>query len=130
MMRRPPRSTLFPYTTRFRSRDALSYGVSFATTGRTSWLRGATASFLSGIFGLTLSLNPSELRSQRNLARRIMLEKLRRRRRRFRFSDFRFEAPAPTLSATGSASPRPVAPARSEERRGGNERRSRGSPYH
>src|SRR5260370_18973580 len=58
MMRRPPRSTLFPYTTRFRSRDALSYGVSFATTGRTSWLRGATACFLSGIFGLALSLNP------------------------------------------------------------------------
>src|SRR5258705_498739 len=39
-------------------RDALSYGVSFATTDRNSWLRGATASFLSGIFGLALSLNP------------------------------------------------------------------------
>src|SRR5260221_9634131 len=50
-------------------RDALSYGVSFATTGRTSWLRGATASFLSGIFGLALSLNPLARGCRRNLAR-------------------------------------------------------------
>src|SRR5260221_14314248 len=94
-------------------RDALSYGVSFATTGRTSWLRGATASFLSGIFGLALSLNPLARGCRRNLARRNMEVWLRRRRRRFRFSDFRFEAAA-----------------RSEERRGGEECRSRGSPDH
>src|SRR5260370_29843542 len=92
-------------------RDALSYGVSFATTGRTSWLRGATASFLSGIFRLALSLTPFSRAGLSNLARRNMEVWLRRRRRRFRFSDFRFEAAAATLSATGSASPRPVAPA-------------------
>src|SRR2546427_7010843 len=27
MIRRPPRSTLFPYTTLFRSKDALSYAI-------------------------------------------------------------------------------------------------------
>src|SRR5260370_23334472 len=81
MIRRPPRSTLFPCATLFRS-------------GRTSWLRGATASFLSGIFGLALSLNPLARGCRRNLARRNMEVWLRRRRRRFRFSDFRFEAAA------------------------------------
>src|SRR3712207_8101272 len=43
MIRRPPRSTLFPYTTLFRSRSA-SGGVSLAGWGtHASWRREATA---------------------------------------------------------------------------------------
>src|SRR5256884_7418983 len=33
MIRRPPRSTLFPYTTLFRSSDGKIYGIGCSTTG-------------------------------------------------------------------------------------------------
>src|SRR3712207_9038634 len=46
MIRRPPRSTLFPYTTLFRSVPALAYGLGIVTIGWTcpltpleKWLR-------------------------------------------------------------------------------------------
>src|SRR5882757_9403611 len=78
-------------------RDALRYGVSFATTRSHQLAEGATACFLSGIFGLagwfSLSLGAEE---PNNLERRSLEVWLRRRRRRFA-----------TLSGTGSASPRP-----------------------
>src|SRR2546427_4712283 len=34
MIRRPPRSTLFPYTTLFRSRDGRAHGPGHRTAGR------------------------------------------------------------------------------------------------
>src|SRR2546430_6868760 len=73
MIRRPPRSTLFPYTTLFRSlyrrllRQARPY-----------WLH------LAGLFGIGLLASPlalrseehtSELQSQSNLVCRLLLEK-------------------------------------------------------
>ncbi len=43
MVRRPPRSTLFPYTTRFRSDLAFGHVVPRSRGGRTSWENIVTA---------------------------------------------------------------------------------------
>src|SRR2546430_3556517 len=78
MIRRPPRSTLFPYTTLFRSR----VGNDLAQLQRQL---DAVARALDqpGIFGATQQLLPfqrseehtSELQSQSNLVCRLLLEK-------------------------------------------------------
>src|SRR2546426_5126788 len=78
MIRRPPRSTLFPYTTLFRS----------------EWKKGESASYRSGI-GLTENTGPrvehddpgearseehtSELQSPCNLVCRLLLEKKKKK---------------------------------------------------
>src|SRR2546430_12328158 len=65
MIRRPPRSTLFPYTTLFRSRaaggSARSRGCGAALPGRRLWGRSEE--------------HTSELQSQSNLVCRLLLEK-------------------------------------------------------
>src|SRR5256886_4138869 len=55
MIRRPPRSTLFPYTTLFRSlvyplphSDGLSLGVHFTKTLWGTFLLGPTATYVEG----------------------------------------------------------------------------------
>src|SRR2546427_7582583 len=73
MIRRPPRSTLFPYTTLFRS----DRGNDSAT--RSTWSEGIS------MVGSTINLAPSstrrseehtsELQSQSNLVCRLLLEK-------------------------------------------------------
>src|SRR2546430_8763876 len=93
MIRRPPRSTLFPYTTLFRSRESNLYLggrflCNFKRIGR--WL---TESLEQGLFLLLLLLglgwlfnrrcprdveigkHTSELQSQSNLVCRLLLEK-------------------------------------------------------
>src|SRR2546430_11528554 len=67
MIRRPPRSTLFPYTTLFRSvsQDA-------APIVRASWMRGVSA--LPNVFARSEE-HTSELQSQSNLVCRLLLEK-------------------------------------------------------
>src|SRR5688572_32669353 len=93
MIRRPPRSTLFPYTTLFRSVSALK-----AKPGRDIWLYGGGALFCSlldaglvdtvevavvpVLLGAGVPLLPprseahtSELQSQSNLVCRLLLEK-------------------------------------------------------
>src|SRR5688572_31606482 len=73
MKRRPPRSTLFPYTTLFRSRIHGFAGVLYNT--------GAAASFYSLHAGCTIvkhtrsEEHTSELQSQSNLVCRLLLEK-------------------------------------------------------
>src|SRR6478735_10318833 len=62
MIRRPPRSTLFPYTTLFRSS-----GASPSSTSRPSWC-GAAAPLRS-------EEHTSELQSPCNLVCRLLLEK-------------------------------------------------------
>src|SRR2546430_7246186 len=78
MIRRPPRSTLFPYTTLFRSEPdedlthlAQRYGVARA---RRVWElgRGATRNFVDTI---SSEEHTSELQSQSNLVCRLLLEK-------------------------------------------------------
>src|SRR5688572_32702368 len=64
MIRRPPRSTLFPYTTLFRSHPVIARSSATDTPARTER------------FGLTRSEeHTSELQSQSNLVCRLLLEK-------------------------------------------------------
>src|SRR2546430_11479767 len=88
MIRRPPRSTLFPYTTLFRSSATLFSASEFATiTNVTS----AAAAASRGVFAtrkpcpanacafdlvrLRSEEHTSELQSQSNLVCRLLLEK-------------------------------------------------------
>src|SRR5260370_24393193 len=79
MIRRPPRSTLFPYTTLFRSVDALNAdrGVMVAKVGRVLVVGG-------GVAGMSCAIqlrkdrseeHTSELQSHLNLVCRLLLEK-------------------------------------------------------
>src|SRR2546430_6612467 len=81
MIRRPPRSTLFPYTTLFRSGEVLRQ----AGVERARGLIGAMPSDKDNLFTILTAreLNPnlrseehtSELQSQSNLVCRLLLEK-------------------------------------------------------
>src|SRR2546430_12636103 len=78
MIRRPPRSTLFPYTTLFRS--GKNYAVSLgAAQARGDWLlfTDADAVHLEGSTARALRSeeHTSELQSQSNLVCRLLLEK-------------------------------------------------------
>src|SRR2546427_9273430 len=96
MIRRPPRSTLFPYTTLFRSPDAGIKGVTcrrhaFGGTGRNAETgvrsgfglqrvsrrsrRNIKADFSLVGFRLRSEEHTSELQSQSNLVCRLLLEK-------------------------------------------------------
>src|SRR2546430_8101380 len=68
MIRRPPRSTLFPYTTLFRSRRASSRRPSACTGGRSGRSGGRPRAGRS-------EEHTSELQSQSNLVCRLLLEK-------------------------------------------------------
>src|SRR5947209_10321347 len=80
LIRPPPRSTLFPYTTLFRSRDR-----SCASDGRRDGPRGAfkrgrsfsraADTFLRGGFFLRSEEHTSELQSRQYLVCRLLLEK-------------------------------------------------------
>src|SRR2546427_5393420 len=71
MIRRPPRSTLFPYTTLFRSRNLRTASPQGATM--IGLLIGAAA--LGGGFVTRSEEHTSELQSQSNLVCRLLLEK-------------------------------------------------------
>src|SRR2546427_5316516 len=72
MIRRPPRSTLFPYTTLFRSHvggstpAALAAMAGMAAANVLGWLQGSPA---------RSEEHTSELQSQSNLVCRLLLEK-------------------------------------------------------
>src|SRR2546422_1635122 len=68
MIRRPPRSTLFPYTTLFRSRSAEDW--SSPSSARPIW-RTATHS----TFSTRSEEHTSELQSRLHLVCRLLLEK-------------------------------------------------------
>src|SRR2546430_3309318 len=69
MIRRPPRSTLFPYTTLFRSRGCLG---NLCTTRYVALGVGA-----EGALHARSEEHTSELQSQSNLVCRLLLEKKR-----------------------------------------------------
>src|SRR5256885_11622786 len=82
MIRRPPRSTLFPYTTLFRSHASMVRTVQ-EIFGLSPWLRqAATASNLSDLFTVypRSEEHTSELQSPCNLVCRLLLEKKKKRR--------------------------------------------------
>src|SRR2546430_8125202 len=71
MIRRPPRSTLFPYTTLFRSRRSKTMQVYFL--GRCS--SSLILAYTPCVFHLRSEEHTSELQSQSNLVCRLLLEK-------------------------------------------------------
>src|SRR5205085_9656586 len=75
MIRRPPRSTLFPYTTLFRSPGSPSAGAARpARPGRRRRQRGAARTARRS------EEHTSELQSQSNLVCRLLLEKKKKKR--------------------------------------------------
>src|SRR5947199_6304632 len=85
MIRRPPRSTLFPYTTLFRSRARQAWPLewepwSVRSSSQVLWCFFRLASALRGAERCLLSLvrseeHTSELQSLRHLVCRLLLEK-------------------------------------------------------
>src|SRR5688572_32015238 len=81
MLRRPPRSTLFPYTTLFRSQSSLGGSLSSSSSGASSstaqTVSAANQRIASAISGTSerSEEHTSELQSQSNLVCRLLLEK-------------------------------------------------------
>src|SRR2546430_8844236 len=76
MIRRPPRSTLFPYTTLFRSGGDLGLFAGTAREQLPNRLRRMIDNYHLAIERLTRSEeHTSELQSQSNLVCRLLLEK-------------------------------------------------------
>src|SRR3712207_7822656 len=82
MIRRPPRSTLFPYTTLFRSlvdRDQLLGSPSVRVRLKTRWIKGPAYALLPcamcPIVGTRSEEHTSELQSRQYLVCRLLLEK-------------------------------------------------------
>src|SRR2546430_10934441 len=73
MIRRPPRSTLFPYTTLFRSPRPLSD----LAVARAIWMSSSSSSAASAVEARSEE-HTSELQSQSNLVCRLLLEKKKR----------------------------------------------------
>src|SRR2546430_7208364 len=82
MIRRPPRSTLFPYTTLFRSAVDLRWGPPSGRKGRArrpSLVERLTVASAAPLehpgWKREIGRAPSELQSQSNLVCRLLLEK-------------------------------------------------------
>src|SRR5690349_23470337 len=76
MIRRPPRSTLFPYTTLFRSCESAPKKPSF----RFSWPTSSIATRASVPNGRSEE-HTSELQSRRDLVCRLLLEKKKKKKK-------------------------------------------------
>src|SRR2546422_5882554 len=86
MIRRPPRSTLFPYTTLFRSlriaalgvagaREEIPEAAAFHRHGLSALFAGLGRDFWSGRAGARSEEHTSELQSRLHLVCRLLLEK-------------------------------------------------------
>src|SRR2546430_7075360 len=93
MIRRPPRSTLFPYTTLFRSSDIDLYLLRVPAPGDTvmtvvaSSARPGSDEDIQPLLGLRSEEHTSELQSQSNLVCRLLLEKKKILRQRINAFD-------------------------------------------
>src|SRR5438270_10269648 len=76
MIRRPPRSTLFPYTTLFRSQRSLWRSRAHAGAGTTAGGRDRR-----GPAVVRSEEHTSELQSQSNLVCRLLLEKKKKKKK-------------------------------------------------
>src|SRR2546430_10483368 len=88
MIRRPPRSTLFPYTTLFRS---ISLHSPFCIPGITFFIAidatPSTPHFTLSCFTIRSEEHTSELQSQSNLVCRLLLEKKKKRHKHSKIYD-------------------------------------------
>src|SRR2546430_10500330 len=76
MIRRPPRSTLFPYTTHFRSDvSQRPVGIRARLEGEPLFLPVAVEKLLKSVLGFRSEEHTSELQSQSNIVCRLLLEK-------------------------------------------------------
>src|SRR5687768_18079716 len=76
MIRRPPRSTLFPYTTLFRSRGQDSAGIlCFEQSSDNLFAENSATHGGDGFFGFRSEEHTSELQSRLHLVCRLLLEK-------------------------------------------------------
>src|SRR2546427_8488788 len=87
MIRRPPRSTLFPYTTLFRSRALVTEGALVGQGEATPMaldqqLDPVYADFQQPVAEARSEEHTSELQSQSNLVCRLLLEKKKKNERR------------------------------------------------
>src|SRR2546430_7146555 len=97
MIRRPPRSTLFPYTTLFRSLSTLQE-TSRDVPSKIRGQDGFANSFPVGFLHPRSEEHTSELQSQSNLVCRLLLEKKKKTTNQRTSSHY----PAMTLSTTHS----------------------------
>src|SRR5438874_6352779 len=83
MIRRPPRSTLFPYTTLFRSRDRDARCRSPERSGRHPGAGGGARQERRDVGRIVRSEeHTSELQSRRDLVCRLLLEKKKKKKER------------------------------------------------
>src|SRR5260221_6082056 len=82
MIRRPPRSTLFPYTTLFRSPSpfaSLRVGIAEKAKYRTSSADGGRSTIFSFFCNPRSEEHTSELQSHSDLVCRLLLEKKKKK---------------------------------------------------
>src|SRR2546430_6900377 len=80
MIRRPPRSTLFPYTTLFRSPGILADVASISRASEMAVLSHYNIRRVVDVYGAVRSEeHTSELQSQSNLVCRLLLEKKKKK---------------------------------------------------
>src|SRR5438034_6213799 len=79
MIRRPPRSTLFPYTTLFRSSSSPAWRGPFRWTRGPMPIRNAPSARASRI-GIRSEEHTSELQSHSDLVCRLLLEKKKKKK--------------------------------------------------
>src|SRR3989442_12004609 len=85
MIRRPPRSTLFPYTTLFRSASvigAIVLQTYYSTNPHQLAIGSMFIVVFCGIIGIRSEEHTSELQSRPHLVCRLLLEKKKRNRAR------------------------------------------------
>src|SRR5260370_17085050 len=88
MIRRPPRSTLFPYTTLFRSNSG-SRGTAHTMACRVPARVFGGRSALGSVSGSRSEEHTSELQSHLNLVCRLLLEKKKKNKLCYKSSECR-----------------------------------------
>src|SRR2546430_7784722 len=96
MIRRPPRSTLFPYTTLFRSRSRRWMGAIRQRPRRCVACSPSAHLFSSASASRRSEEHTSELQSQSNLVCRLLLEK-KKNRKKADTTTSSFECPVLTI---------------------------------